>query len=91
MNKEDLIKVISKQVDLSKGDAKEVIRVIINRMNQALVAGDRIELRGLGSFLVRQGAGRLGRIITTGETVRVPARKRAVFIPGKVIKRLVNS
>jgi nucleoid DNA-binding protein len=90
MNKHELSKIVAAKTGLSRTDASVVIDVIINRLKRGLCEEGRVELRGLGSFEVRQRAPRKGRIISTGETVSIPARKTVVFTPGKVLKELVN-
>jgi DNA-binding protein HU-beta len=90
MNKNDLTKKIAHLTGLTQKDAKRVTDIILQKIVDGLTRGERIELRGLGAFEVRKRAPRIGRIIGTGEKVPVPSRKVPVFIPGKVLKKLVN-
>jgi nucleoid DNA-binding protein len=90
MNKGDLTKKIAHLTGLTQKDARRVTDVIIQKIIDGLAKGERLELRGLGAFEVRRRAPRVGRVIETGERVPVPERKVPVFIPGKILKKLVN-
>lgn len=91
MNKEDLAEIVSKKINIHKDDTKQVLKVILKTITQTLVSGDRVELRGLGSFEVRHRKSRKGRIFSTGEIVPISSRKSPVFIPGRIIKQMVNA
>ncbi len=67
MNKSDLSKTLSKEMNLPLRKAQEVVDMVFDTMSSALTAGDRIEVRGFGSFTVRQYEGYMGRNPKTGE------------------------
>lgn len=90
MKKSDLINILDKKLQLSNKDSKKVIETIIDTIVECLKKNNRIEIRGLGSFEVRNRAQRKGRIIATGEQVTIPARKVPIFVPGLVLKKMVN-
>lgn len=90
MNKDELVGIVASRINLNKKEAKQVLDVILNSIIKGLSKDKRLEIRGLGTFEVRDRAPREGRIISTGEKVPIPARKMPVFIPGKILKRIVN-
>jgi DNA-binding protein HU-beta len=90
MNKDDLGGIVASRINLNKKEAKQVVDVILKSIIKGLAKDKRLEIRGLGTFIVKDRAPREGRIIATGEKVSIPARKMPVFIPGKVLKRIVN-
>lgn len=90
MNKSDVVEIVSRKTGLSQKDTRYVIGAILDSISEALIKGGRLEIRGLGTFEVKRRRSRMGRNISTGEKVPVPPRKVVVFIPGKVLKRLVN-
>jgi len=91
MNKGDLIGAISTKTGFSRGDTRVVIDTILEGIVEILAKGERLEIRGLGTFDTRERASRVGRNISTGKVVPIPPRRVPVFIPGKVIKRIVNN
>lgn len=90
MNKTNLSRVVSAKVGLSAGEAKVIVEVIFEAIKEGLAKNEKWEIRGLGTFKVRDNAPRVGRIMTTGQEVKIPAYKAPIFIPGKVLKRIVN-
>lgn len=90
MNKSALTAVVSTKIGLSQRDARAIIDSIFEGITEGLAKGERLEIRGLGTFETRRRMQRTGRIITSGEKVVVPPRRVPVFIPGKVLKRIVN-
>jgi len=92
MTKAELIEKVAEKVDgLSKKQTEVVINTIFDSVKRALAAGDKIEIRGFGSFKIRNRRKREGRNPKTGEPVRVPAKKVPFFKPGKELKELVDS
>ena len=91
MNKADLVDDLAKQCDLTKSDAEDVVQTILNSVVRALNDGEKVELRGFGSFRLRGRKSRMARNPNTGEQVPVPAKKVAHFQPGKQLKELINS
>ena len=91
MTKSELVEVIaSKQSQLSVKDVELAVKTIIDHMSQALAEGQRIEIRGLGSFSLHYRAPRVGRNPKTGESVDLPEKYVPHFKPGKELREKVN-
>jgi integration host factor subunit beta len=90
MTKADLISEVSRIAELSKKDAENIVNVFLDRIVDALKDGEKIELRGFGSFKLRSRNSRVGRNPRTSEAVQVPAKKVPYFKPGKDLKKLIN-
>src|ERR687885_246188 len=91
MTKADLIDEVSRVVELTRKDSEVVVETIFGSVVHALHSGDKIEIRGFGSFRTRQRKPRVGRNPKTGDRVEVPAKKIPFFKPSKELKDLVNS
>ena len=92
VNKKDLIDRISRNQDqLPHRDIELAVKTIINCMTQALSTGERIELRGFGSFSLRYRKPRVGRNPKSGMTVNINERYVPHFKPGKNLKNKVNT
>ncbi len=70
MNKSDLIKTVSRGMDLQQRKAEEIVDMVFGTMSKALIAGDRIEIRGFGSLVVKTYDGYTGRSPKTGEKIK---------------------
>ncbi len=92
MTKADLVEKIAATVNLTKKETEVVIDTIFDGIAKALAASHdgKVELRGFGSFRIRQRGARLGRNPQTGATVSVPAKKVPYFKPGKELKALID-
>jgi integration host factor subunit beta len=90
MTKADLVEKIAAQVDLSKKDSEIVVNTVFRSIISALAKGDKVELRGFGSFRTRSRKSRIGRNPKTGDRVEVPKKNVPFFKPGKNLKKLVN-
>ena len=90
MNKSDLIEALSKREDLTKAKAEEVVDLVFSEMTNALAAGDRVEIRGLGSFKVKSYDGYKGRNPKTGKRIKVKPKKLPFFKCGKELKERVD-
>ena len=90
MNKSDLIEALSKSEDLTRTKAEEVANLVFGEMTNALVAGDRVEIRGLGSFKVKSYDGYRGRNPKTGKQIKVKPKKLPFFKCGKDLKERVD-
>ncbi|MCA9545391.1 MAG: integration host factor subunit beta [Alphaproteobacteria bacterium] len=89
MTKSQLIEHVADLADgRTKKDVEGAVNTIFDAMSQALVRGERIEIRGLGSFQVKERVERTGRNPKTGEAVTIPARKVPHFTVGKRLKAL---
>ena len=91
MNKSDLVKSLAKEMDLPLRKAEEVVDMVFNTMSAALIAGDRIEVRGFGSFVVKNYEGYTGRNPKTGEQITVKSKHLPFFKTGKELKERANS
>ena len=90
MNKSDLVEALSEEEDLTKTKAEEVVDLVFAEMTDALVKGDRVEIRGLGSFKVKHYDGYTGRNPKTGELTKVKPKKLPFFKCGKELKERVD-
>jgi integration host factor subunit beta len=90
MTKADLIKEVAQSSDLTKKHSEIIVNTVFESIIDALHRNDKVELRGFGSFRIRQRQARQGRNPKTGEKVKVPAKKIPYFKPGKEFKRFIN-
>ncbi len=90
MTKADLVEEVARVVDLSRKDSETIVETIFDSVVKSLRSGDKIEIRGFGSFRTRQRKPRIGRNPKTGARVDVPAKKIPYFKPSKELKDLVN-
>ncbi len=90
MNKAELIQELVKQGHITQKVAKIVVDTIFEEMKQALVNGERIEIRGFGSFSIREYEGYNGRNPKTGETVKVAPKRLPFFKVGKELRDRIN-
>ena len=90
MTKADLVEKVTRLGDLTRRDGEIIVETIFDSVIQALQGGDKIEIRGFGSFRTRQRKPRVGRNPKTGDRVEVPAKKIPFFKPSKELKDLVN-
>ena len=91
MNKTELIEVVAKAADLKKKDAEVAVNAVLTAFEDALVAGDKIQLIGFGTFDVKEKPAREGRNPATGETIKIPASKQVRFTAGKTLKNKINA
>jgi integration host factor subunit beta len=91
MTKADLIEEVSRLAEVTRKDSEVIVETIFESIVHSLRAGDKIEIRGFGSFRTRQRKPRIGRNPKTGDKVEVPAKKIPFFKPSKELKDLVNS
>jgi len=90
MNKSNLITTLSEKEKLTEKDASRIINLVFDGFTDALKNGGRIEIRGFGSFSVREYDGYKGRNPKTGEIVEVKPKKGAFFKVGKELKKGVD-
>lgn len=91
MTKADLIEHVSAATEMSRKDSEVIVETIFESIVKSLHSGDKIEIRGFGSFRTRKRDSRVGRNPKTGARVEVPAKKIPYFKPSKELKDLVNS
>jgi integration host factor subunit beta len=90
MNKSELIEALALETNMPLRDASLITNTILEAMTDALAAGDSIEIRGFGSFVVKEYGTYYGRNPKTGEKIRVPPKKLPFFKVGKELKERVN-
>ena len=90
MNKQELIDRLAKEQGLSKAEAKKVVDIIFQSITNTLSNGDRVEIRGFGSFAVKHYKAYEGRNPKTGEAVKVKRKKLPFFKVGKELKERVD-
>jgi len=91
VTKSELIERISEKLKLTNGKAEQIVNCVFDSMVKALQDGEGIEIRGFGSFTVREYKAYEGRNPRTGETVQVAPKKLPFFKVGKDLKERVNS
>ena len=90
MTKADLIEEVSRVVEMTRQDSEVIVEAIFDSVLKSLRTGDKIEIRGFGSFRTRERHARVGRNPKTGARVDVPAKRIPYFKPSKELKDLVN-
>lgn len=91
MNKSELIeRIVDRHEQLSVRDVELAVKTMLEHMTQVLSSGERIEIRGFGSFSVNYRAPRIGRNPKTGETVELEGKYVPHFKPGKELRDRVN-
>jgi integration host factor subunit beta len=91
MTKSELVEALAKEQNLSPKDAKAIIETILETMAAAMVRGESVEIRGFGSFHVRQYETYTGRNPKTGEGIAVTPKKLPFFKVGKDLREQVNA
>lgn len=90
MNKSELIEELSERTGHSPRLTDQIVRIFFDRIKSALSAGDKVEIRGFGSFTLKKYRGYFGRNPKTGETVDVKPKQLPVFRTGKDLRSRVN-
>jgi integration host factor subunit beta len=83
MTKQQLIDAVTTTTEKPKKDVETVVESLLAEVGKALRAGERVDLRGFGSFVVKEKKARQGRNPKTGETIEIAAKKAASFKPSK--------
>jgi integration host factor subunit beta len=91
MTKAELVDEVARVVQLTKKQAETIVNIVFDSIVDSLRAGQKIELRGFGSFRLRRRGGRTGRNPKTGKGVHVPPKRVPYFKPGKELRQLVNT
>ena len=91
MTKAELVEEVARAAELTKKDSEVIVEEVFKNIIEALNRGEKIELRGFGSFRVRQRDARRGRNPKTGAPVDIPAKRVPYFKPGKELKELINA
>ena len=90
MTKAELAQAIARKHELTHKEAVKVVDTILNAIINSLAKGEKVELRGFGSFIARRKAGRIARNPKTGEPVTVPARIVPAFKTSRTFKELLD-
>jgi integration host factor subunit beta len=90
MKKIDLIEAISKDIKISRSEAKESVEIIFEAIISAIVSGKGVEVRGFGGFQKRHRKGRIGINPKTGQKTEVAEKFVPFFKPGKLLKEALN-
>ena len=90
MNKTELIAAMAETSNLSKKDCESALTAFITATENALKAGDKVQLVGFGTFEVKERAARTGRNPATGTGIEIPASKVPAFKPGKALKDAIQ-
>jgi integration host factor subunit beta len=90
MIKADLIEEVARAAELTLQDSEAIVEAVLRTLTTTVRRGEKIEVRGFGSFRVREREARRGRNPKTGEPVDVPAKRIPYFKPGKELKELIN-
>ncbi|NOS35131.1 MAG: integration host factor subunit beta [Deltaproteobacteria bacterium] len=92
MTKSELVEKVARKVkNFSKKDIEVICDIIFNSMTETLKAGDKVEIRGFGSFKVKERKPRQGRNPKTGDTIDIPFKKVPFFKAGKELRERVDS
>ena len=92
MVKTELVKVLKEKLpELQQRDVELAVNCILAQMSDAIAKGDRIEVRGFGSFDLHHRAPRIGRNPKTGESLSLPAKVKVYFKPGKEMRDRVDA
>jgi integration host factor subunit beta len=90
MTKAELVEEVARNTEITKKHAEVIVNTVFESIVDSLKDGDKIELRGFGTFRIRQRGSRIGRNPKTGDRVKVPSKKVPYFKPGKQLKELLN-
>jgi integration host factor subunit beta len=91
MNKSELVEELSQRMNLTYKKAEQIVNLVFDSMSQSLIDNDRIEIRGFGSFLVKDYKAYMGRNPKTGEVIHVNEKKLPFFKVGKELRERVDS
>ena len=90
MKKINLIEVISKEVNITRQNAKQSVEIILEEISLSIISGEGVEVRGFGGFQKRHRKGRMGINPKTGQRTVVSEKFVPFFKPGKLLKEAVN-
>ena len=91
MNRSDLINALKDKSSLNRKDAEKAVNTIFNEISDTLANGDRVEIRGFGSFMVKDYKPYVGRNPKTGVKIKVPSKKLPFFKVGKGLRDTINN
>lgn len=88
MNKAELVEVVAEKTETKK-QAQDIIETVLDSVKKSLKKNDDVSIAGLGSFKVKKTKARMGRNPKTGESIKIPAKKKVTFKAAKDLKELV--
>jgi len=91
MNKSDLVAAFAKEADFSLSKSEEIVSLVFETMSRSLIKGDRIEIRGFGSFVIKKYRNYTGRNPKTGEKIAVSGKRLPFFKVGKELREKVDA
>jgi integration host factor subunit beta len=91
MNKSELVEALADQKDLTYKKSEEIVNIVFDSMAETLIRGSRIEIRGFGSFVVKDYKAYVGRNPKTGEVIKVKPKRLPFFKVGKELRERVNN
>ncbi len=91
MNKSELIKTLAEDKDIHIDEASKIVNAFVDSIKDSLLQGERVEIRGFGSFKIKEYKGYTGRNPKTGDIVDVEPKRLPFFRPGKELKEFLNS
>lgn len=91
MNKSELVEALSQKKNLTYKKSEQIVNLIFDSMTQSLVDQDRIEIRGFGSFMVKDYKSYMGRNPKTGDVIKVEEKKLPFFKVGKALRERVDN
>ena len=89
MNKSELVAAVAEKAALSKKDSEKAVNAVVEAITGALVAGEKVQVVGFGSFETKKRDARIGRNPKTKEEIKIPATRVASFKAGKALKDAV--
>ena len=90
MTKAEFVESLASSLGQTKSAGERALEAVVEVIKKALERGEKIDLRGLGIFKVRESKARTARNPRTGEPIAIPAKKAAIFKPGKELSALLN-
>ena len=90
MTKADVVKRLMDKTGLSRTQANETLEFFLDEIKSALQDGEKICLVGFGTFYIKEKSARMGRNPRTGDQIKIPKKRVAVFKPGKAFREVVN-
>lgn len=91
MNRSEIIKILAEKDAISVEESTTIVSIFFDSIKRALLNGDRVEIRGFGSFKIKSYGNYSGRNPKTGQTVEVESKKLPFFRVGKELKEYINS
>lgn len=91
MNRSELIKILADETGITLENSTAVVEIFFNSIKESLIDGERVEIRGFGSFKIKEYAGYAGRNPKSGQSVEVAPKRLPFFRAGKDLKDFINS